>query len=463
MIKTNFIKLYESSFKENWNLVALTDLNETTSYTYGELAEEIEQMHLLFEQMGIKQGDKVALIGRNHSSWIIVFMATITYGAVIVPILQDFHPDNILNIIDHSESKICFIDLDTLKNIEQGKLTLPIFVLPSFDLLHSEETGSENLKSLVEEQFSDKYPKGFHAQDIKYPDISNESVVCINYTSGSASFIRGVMLTGNNYAGNIVSIRKMNLIFKGENNVVFLPMAHAFSCTFDFLYGLTVGAHSHILSRIRHTNILLEAFQKVKPNLISTVPLILEKIVERERKEISERPLSKFLLKTPLLNRIVYREIRKKLFDIFGGNYREMLVGGATIDNDIEDFLIKIKFPFTVGYGMTECAPVISLDSYKVFVPRSCGSVNPDTMEARIDSKDAHNVPGEIQVRGEHVMKGYYKNPEATAEAFTKDGWLKTGDLGTMDKENRLYIKGLVKTMILGSNGQNIYPKKTGV
>lgn len=460
MAIANFIKLYEASFKENWELNALTDLNEGNSLTYGALAKKIARLHIIFEEMGINSADKIALIGTNHSSWALVFMATITYGAVIVPILSDFHPDSMENIILHSDAKISFIDGSIWKNINKDRITHPVFDLPSLQLIQGESQYLEDLQQTVDSKFSSKYPNDFQIDDIKYPQISNDSVVCINYISGTTNFIRGVMLTGCNFAGNISTIKKLNLIFKGERNVVFLPMAHAFSCTFDLLYGLTVGVHIHILGKIRNSKMLLDAFQKVKPNLISTVPLILEKIVNREKEQIISNLFLKFLIKIPLLNKIVYRKMRESLIATFGGNHREMLVGGASIDEDVEDFLCKIKFPFSVGYGMTECAPIISVDKHQEFVPRSCGTVVKKTMKARINSTDQQRIPGEIEVKGTHVMLGYYKNPEATAAAFTEDGWLKTGDLGTLDKNNRIYIKGLVKTMILGSNGQNIFQKE---
>ncbi|MGV8963854.1 MAG: AMP-binding protein [Candidatus Saccharimonadaceae bacterium] len=460
MVSNNFIKLYESSFKENWSLNALTDLNETTKYTYGDLAKEIARLHVLFEHIGIKKDDKIALIGQNHSSWVIVFMATITYGAVIVPILRDFHPDSIENIILHSDAKISFIDQSFWKNINKERINHPVFTLPSLILIQSKNDYLENLQTIVDENFLFKYPNGFHSEDIMYSHITNESVVCINYISGTKNFIRGAMLTGKNFAGNMESIKKLNLIFKGENIVAFLPMAHAFSCTFDLLYGLTIGAYINILNRMRSIEMLLDTFQKVKPKLISTVPLILEKIVVREKEEIINKPSLKFLFKIPLINIFLHIKMKKSLIVKFGGNHREMLVGGATLNKDVEDLLHKINFPFSVGYGMTECAPVISIDKHKEFVPRSCGKVVEATMEARIDSYAPQSIPGEIQLRGDHVMKGYYKNPEATTAIFTEDGWMKTGDLGVLDNNNRLYITGLLKTMILGSNGQNIFQKE---
>ena len=459
MIEINFIKLYESSFKENWDLNALTDLNENTTYTYGELARELARLHILFEHLGINRGDEIALMGSNHSSWVIVFMATITYGAVIVPVLQDFHPNSMENIIQHSDAKICFMENSVFKNINKDKTIQPVFDLSNWEMLQGATSDESNLKSLIDRKFSLKYPNGFKIKDVKYPDISNESLICLNYISGTNSFTRGVMLTGQNYAGNMLSIQNLNIIFKGEKNVVFLPLSHAFSCALDVLYALSIGVHIHLLSKIRNTQMLLDAFNKVKRNLISTVPLILEKIYLKLNEEVMDKPSLRLFLKVPFLKRIVYWKMRKSLTAIFGGNFREVMVGGAIFDKDAEQFLHKINFPFSVGYGMTECGPFISYLGQKDFVPRSCGRV-PELMKARINSEDPHNIPGEIQVKGVHVMKGYYKNPEATALAFTDDGWLKTGDLGVIDKKNRLYIKGLLKNMILGSNGQNIYPKE---
>ena len=460
MIEINFVKLYESSFKDNWNLDALTDINDTNHFTYGEMAKQIARMHMLFEHMDINKGDKIALVGPNHSSWAIVFMATITYGAVIVPILRDFHPSSIENIILHSDSKISFIDESIWKNINKHRVTPTVFNLIDFQIIHEVKNKSQNIQAKIDQEFSSKYPKGFNSNDINYPDIKNDSIMCLNYISGSENFLRGVILTGNNYAGNVLSLRKLNFILKGEKIVVFLPMAHAFGCTLDLLYSLAMGGHLHILSKITNAKSLLNAFQQVKPTLIGTVPQILEVIVGREKEQAFLKPFNKIMLKMPLLKRIVYRRIRKSLVSIFGDNHREMLVGGATLNGDVEDFLIKIKFPFSVAYGMTECAPTISVDKHNLFVPRSCGTIVEDFMKARINSNDPENIPGEIEVKGTNVMKGYYKKPIATSLAFTEDGWFKTGDLGVLDKQNRLYIKGLVKTMILGSNGQNIYQKE---
>ena len=460
MIDTNFINLYESSFRENWELNAFTDLHESTTITYGEFAKEIARLHILLEEMSITKKDKIALIGHNHTTWAALFMATITYGAVIVPILHDFHPESMENIIVHSDAKIIFIELNIWKNLNKDKFSQPVFDLRSKDLIQGETDETKNLKVRVDKKFAVKYPDGFQVSDIQYPTIRNESVICLNYTSGTTGFSKGVMLTANNYAGNILFAQGLNLLFRGEKSVAFLPMAHAYGCAFDFLAGLSMGVHIHLLGKNLSAKTLLKAFQKVKPNLIVTVPLILEKIYQKRIQPIISKPAFNALLKIPLLKRVVYAKIRKTLVAAFGGNFREVVVGGAALSKEAEDFLYKIKFPFTVGYGMTECAPLISYDNHHDFIPTSCGKIMEGFMEARIDSDYPQTIAGEIQVTGENVMMGYYKNPEATAAAFTEDGWLRTGDLGVMDKNNRLYIKGRIKTMLLGANGQNIYPEE---
>ncbi len=460
MIETNFIKLYESSFQDNWDLNAFTDLNESTTLTYGEFAKEVARLHILFEIMGVDKKDKIALIGRNHTVWATVFMATITYGAVIVPVLHDFHPESMENVILHSDTKIIFIEPKNWQDLNKDKFTQPIFSLPTLEIIKGKNEITNDLWKKVDDKFAQTYPDGFNPSDVKYPHILNESVICLNYTSGTTGFSKGVMLTANNYAGNILFAKRLDLLFKGEKIVAFLPMAHAYGCAFDFLYSLSAGVHIHLLGKNLSSQSLLDAFRKVKPHLIITVPLILEKIYQKRIQPIITKPAFKAILKVPLLKRLVYTKIRKILVASLGGNFREVLVGGAALSVETEDFLCKIKFPFTVGYGMTECAPLISFDKHKDFVKTSCGTVLPGIMKARIDSHSPHNEPGEIQVTGENVMKGYYKNPEATAAAFTEDGWLRTGDLGILDRNNRLYIKGRIKTMILGANGQNIFPEE---
>ena len=460
MIETNFIKLYEKSFRENWNLPAFTDLSEKTTTSYGDFAINIARLHILFEEMGVKKKDKIALIGRNHTAWASIFMATISYGAVIVPILHEFHPDSMENIVLHSDAKLIFIDEGTLRKFRTERFTHPIVAIPNWKIVNRKICKTDTIKDTVNKKFADKYPNGFQPSDIQYPRLHNDTVICLNYTSGTTGFSKGVMLTANNYAGNVVFAERLNLLLKGESIVAFLPMAHAYGCAFDFLYALSAGVHIHLVGKNMSPSILLSAFREVKPKLIITVPLILEKIYQKKILPIISKPANQSLLKVPFLRNIVYSKIRKSLMASFGGEFKEIIIGGAAMSKEAESFFYKVGLPFTVGYGMTECAPLISYDSHRDFVPTSCGKVLEGIMEARIASNNPTKEPGEIQVRGENVMKGYYKNPSATDAAFTEDGWLRTGDLGILDSENRLYIKGRIKTMLLGANGQNIFPEE---
>lgn len=458
MIQQNFIKLYEESFKKNWELPALTDYKEASSYTYGELAREIAKLHLLFAELEIEKGDKISLVGKNHSSWSILFMATITYGAVIVPILQEFSPDSIEHIILHSDSKLVFINSSLWQKVPGKQINVPVFDMPAFSLLKGDEAVEASLKSL-DDTFSRNYPGGFGKENINYADVPNDDVICLNYTSGTTGFSKGVMITANNFAGNVTYAERLRLLFTGERILAFLPMAHVYGCAFDFLYALSAGVHITLLGVIPTPQNLIKALQEVKPNLIITVPLIFEKIYKKRILPVISKSFVKLLLRVPGINRMILDKIKQSLVKSLGGNFREVIIGGAALNAEVEAFFQKIKFPFTVGYGMTECAPLISYDHHDDFVPTSCGSVLEDIMEARIDSPDPGKIPGEIQVRGENVMKGYYKNPEATAAVFTDDGWLRTGDSGIM-RGRRLFIKGRLKTMILTANGQNVYPEE---
>lgn len=459
MIQQNFIQLFEESFKKNWDLPALTDYKGGTSYSYGELAETIAKLHLLFSGLGIQKGDKISLIGKNHSSWSVVFMATITYGGVIVPILHEFNPESIEHIITHSDSKLVFVNESLWETLDRDNVKVPVFELPSFALLQSDDESVKEKVNISDEKFKSSYQRRFSKEDIRYADVSNEEVVCINYTSGTTGFSKGVMITANNFAGNITYGQKLNLLFTGESNLAFLPMAHVYGCTFDFLYALATGVHITLLGTIPTPQNLINALKEVKPKLIFTVPLIFEKIYKKKILPIIDKPIVKVLLKIPGINNLILNRIKKSLIDSLGGNFREVIIGGAALNAEVEAFFHRMKFPFTVGYGMTECAPLISYDYHYDFIPTSCGSVLDKIMEARIDSGDQETIPGEIQVRGENVMKGYYKNPEATEAAFTDDGWLKTGDSGII-KDNRLFIKGRIKNMLLAANGQNVYPEE---
>ena len=463
MIQENFIKIYEKSFQENWDLPALTDYVEQKTLTFADVAKGIARFHILFKECQIRRGDKIALIGRDCANWCVVYMAAVTYGAIIVPILPDFNPNDVHHIINHSESVFLFVSDRIWDTLEEEKISeiRGVFSLTDFRCLHQRD--GENIQKLLKEldsRFTEEYPNGFTRENIQYADLDNDKVVLLNYTSGTTGFSKGVMLTGNNLAGNVTYARTLDVLFRGERELCFLPLAHAYSCAFNFLVPMAFGAHVFLLGKLPSPKILLKAFEEVKPNLILTVPLILEKIYKKMIAPQLNKRTMKLAMSVPLLNDRIYAQINKKLTDALGGRFREVIVGGAAMNQEVADFLYKIKFPYTIGYGMTECGPLISYDNHKEYVPTSCGQILKGIMEVRIDSEDPYNKVGEIQVRGENVMKGYYKNEEATRNVFTDDGWLKTGDLGTIDVNKRIYIRGRSKTMILSSNGQNIYPEE---
>ena len=463
MIQENFIKIYEESFKENWALPALTDYGKNKTFTFGDVATEIARIHILFQECQVRRGDKIALIGKDCSRWCVAYMAAITYGAIIVPILQDFNPNDVHHIINHSESVFLFVSDRVWDSLEEDKIEeiRGVFSLSDFRCLHQRD--GENIQRLMkslDDKMAERYPNGFSKEDIKYAELDNDKVVEINYTSGTTGFSKGVMLTGNNLAGNVTYARTLDLLFRGDRELCFLPLAHAYSCAFNLLVPMAFGVHVYLLGKVPSPKILLKAFEEVKPNLILMVPLILEKIYKKMiLPQLNKRTL-RLALNIPLLDSRIYAQIRKHLVDALGGRFREVIVGGAAMNQEVTDFLYKIKFPFTIGYGMTECGPLISYAPNNEYVPGSCGQILKGIMKVRIDSDDPYNKVGEIQVSGENVMKGYYKNEEATRNVFTEDGWLKTGDLGTIDADNRIFIRGRSKTMILGPSGQNIYPEE---
>ena len=458
----NLIKIYENSFRKNWDLDAVTDYGTTVTLTYGQIAERIAYLHLLFERVGIEMGDRVAVMGKNNSNWVTTYLATVTYGAVIVPILQDFKANDAIHIINHSESKLLFITDQIWENIdvEQVPDLQAVISLNTMDLITAGLPKTQAVdKMTIEELFAEKYPDGFTKDDVKYAERSNAELASINYTSGTTGFSKGVMTPMNALAGNVLFGFKTGLVFPGCRHVAFLPLAHAYGCAFDFLACLAAGGHTYLIGRTPSAKILLKAFSEVKPTVILSVPLILEKIYKKMiQPQISKTPVS-WVLKVPLLDQVVLGKIREKLIDAFGGEFSQIIIGGAPLNAEVEAFLRRIKFPLTIGYGMTETAPLISFTHWEEFRAQSCGQVLDGLMEARIADANAEGV-GEIQVRGEHVMTGYYKNEEATAQSFTEDGWLRTGDLGTIDEDGFIYIKGRCKTMLLGPSGQNIYPEE---
>ena len=463
MIKENTIKIFEKSFKENWDLPALSDYSTKQTLTYGEFAKQIAKIHLFYHQVGIKRGDHIALIGKNTPSWVAVFMGTITYGAVIVPILQEFNPNDAQHIINHSESKMLMVskaifdtlDFDGLLNI-RAAISLEDYTV----LAQKEGEDTEAAIQQNRQRFNEVYPNGFTTQNVEYEKIDNEELMVINYTSGTTGFSKGVMLTGNNLAGNIVYGLDSQLCFRGARVVSFLPLAHAYGCAFDMLAQLAAGSHITLLGKIPSPKILVKAMSEVKPTLVMTVPLVLEKIYTKMIVPRISKGMLRWALAIPMLDKKIYEQIRKKLVDAFGGSFEEIIVGGAPFNAEVEEFLYKIKFPFTVGYGMTECAPLVSHTPWREFVLHSAGRVLPGIMECKILSDDPENVPGEICVKGENVMKGYFHNHEATDKVLHEDGWLHTGDMGTLSADGTIFIRGRLKAMLLSANGQNIYPEE---
>lgn len=458
----NLIKIYENSFRKNWDLEAVTDYGTSVTLTYGQMAERIAYLHLLFERVGIQVGDRIAVMGKNNSNWVTTYLATMTYGAVIVPILQDFKANDAIHIINHSESKLLFITDLIWENIDVDQVPdlQAVISLNTMDLIVTGLPKQQAVdKMTIEEMFAEKYPNGFTKDDVHYIERSNAELASINYTSGTTGFSKGVMTPMNALAGNIVFGLTTKLVYQGCRHVAFLPLAHAYGCAFDFLACLAAGGHSYLIGRTPSPKILMKAFAEVKPTVILSVPLILEKIYKKMiQPQISKKPIS-WVLKMPLLDKVVLNKIRETLMNAFGGEFSQIIIGGAPLNAEVEAFLRRIKFPVTVGYGMTETAPLISFTPWDRFRSQSCGQVLKGFMEARIANPDADGV-GEIQVRGENVMVGYYKNEQATKDSFTADGWLRTGDLGVIDEDGYIYIKGRCKTMLLGPSGQNIYPEE---
>ena len=458
----NLIKIYENSFRKNWDLEAVTDFGTSNTLTYAQLAENIAKLHVLFDRVGVQQGDKVAVMGKNNANWVTTYLATVTYGAVIVPILQDFKANDAIHIINHSESKLLFITDLIWENIdvEQVPNLQAVISLNTMDLIITGLPKTQAVdKMTIEELFAEKYPSGFNRDDVQYVERSNAELASINYTSGTTGFSKGVMTPANALAGNIVFGLNTKLVWPGCRHVAFLPLAHAYGCAFDFLACLAAGGHTYLIGRTPSPKILMKAFAEVKPTVILSVPLILEKIYKKMiQPQISKKPVS-WVLKMPLLDKVVLNKIRETLMNAFGGEFSQIIIGGAPLNAEVEAFLRRIKFPITVGYGMTETAPLISFTPWTEFRSQSCGQVLKGFMDARIANPDADGV-GEIQVRGENVMAGYYKNEQSTAESFTEDGWLRTGDLGIIDEDEFIYIKGRCKTMLLGPSGQNIYPEE---
>jgi len=462
MLKENFVEMIEESIKRNWALPAFSDY-EGSAVSYGKVAEKIFWLHYVFDKSHVKKGDKIALIGRNSANWAIVYLAAVTYGAVIVPVLPDFHVDDFHHIVNHSDSVLLFVADAIFEKLEEAKMPdlEGIFSLSDFKLVHSSKKTINKALEKVDSQFLEKFGGQLTKENFAFGKISNDELAGILYTSGTSGFSKGAMLPHNSLAANVRFARNSIALKAGDTILSFLPMAHSFGCTFDFLFPVCVGCHITFLGKMPTPKVLVQALGQIRPRLILSVPLLIEKIYKGRLKPKVEKPLVKILTKLPVLGGKVLHSIRQKLVEVFGGNFIEIVIGGAALNAEVEAFLRKIDFPFTIGYGMTECGPLIS---YIPWPKNKAGAVGKlmDTLEIRIDPSITENKDGsgEVQVRGENVMSGYYKNEEATKAAIGKDGWLHTGDIGLIDSEGFIYLKGRHKDMLLGPSGQNIYPEE---
>ena len=462
----HILKIYQNSFRNNWDLPALTDYGSQEVMTYANFARRIARLHLFYRQIGLKPGDHVALLGKNSASWVVMFIGTITYGATIVPILADFNPHDAQHIVNHSDARVLFVNSsiwETLDFEEMPELKAAVS-LETRQVLAERETEGHQMPSRIirnlTRKFKATYPKGFRREDVVYPEIDAENTAILNYTSGTTGFSKGVMLTYDNIAGNVNYGIVSRLHYEGSRALSFLPLAHAYGCAFDMLVPLAVGTFITIFGKAPTPKLLLKAFSEVKPNLVICVPLILEKIYRKQIVPMITKRAIRWALAVPFIDNAIYAKIRNKLVEAFGGQFEEVIIGGAPLNSEVEQFLYRIKFPFTVGYGMTECGPLISHTPWRSFVPSSCGRTLP-CMESKImGSKNPETEPGEICVRGQDRMKGYYKAPDITAATIDEEGWLHTGDMGTRAADGTLFIKGRYKTMILSASGQNIYPEE---
>lgn len=460
-MKSDYVKVFEQSFRDNWDLMAMTDYISKQNFTYAQVAEEIAKLHLLFSELNIKKEDKIALVGRNTPMWGITFLAVETYGAVIVPILQDFHHDDIHHIVNHSDATLLFLSDNIWENIDENRVpnVRGIFSITDFRCLYQGpgETIQKTMKSL-DEHFAQKYPNGFAKEDVKYDAKDDEELVMISYTSGTTGFSKGVMISGKNFIFNIRFSLASDQASKGSTVLSMLPLAHVYGLMGEFLVQIAAGAHVYFLNRLPSPKVLIKAFSDVRPNCIFLVPLVIEKIYKNQILPSINKTSMKLALSIPGLNMKVHSEIRKKLVDTFGGNFGAIVIGGAALNEETARFLDKVKFPYVIGYGMTECAPLVGYAPYGEFVPSSAGRLLPG-MEYKILSDDPKKNPGEILLKGDNVMMGYYNNPEATAAALDEEGWLHTGDVGIIDEKRNIFLKGRCKNMLLGPSGQNIYPE----
>jgi long-chain acyl-CoA synthetase len=457
MLQENFIKYIEESIRKNWESDSLSDY-KGESFTYKDVGIYISRLHAFYREAGILQQDKIAIVGKNSAKWAILYLSVCSYGAVVVPVLPDFKPADLHQIINHSDAVLLFADDAVFQKLDASLMhnLKGIVSIADFHLL---KTNSEVLGIAAQKTVLDPLNSKIELKPENFilPEISNEQLAVISYTSGTSGFIKGVMLEHNSLAANIRYAQRNMPLNPGDKIVSFLPLAHAFGCAFEFLFPFSLGCSITILTKTPTPQIIMAAFQEIRPALILSVPLVIEKIFKKQLIPVIGKFYMKFLLHVPIINQVLLKKIREKLVGVFGGNFKEIVVGGAPFNLEAEMFFRKMKFPFTVGYGMTECGPLISYVGWDKLKVGSSGIVV-DTLEMKINSSKPAVIAGEILVKGENVMRGYYKNEELTQEMIDEDGWLHTGDLGLMDKQGNLFIKGRSKSMILGANGKNIYP-----
>ena len=458
---TSVNKIFEESFKKNWDRPAISNYHGETLH-FKDVARRMEKLHIMFEECGLEKGDKVAICSRNQANWAVTFLAIMTYGAVPVPLLHEFKSANIHHLVNHSEARILFVDDVIWEGLSESEMPdlHAIIQVNNFRILYASDEKIVDAKLHLNELFGRKYPEAFEPQMLNYYEDSADELAVINYTSGTSGFSKGVMIPYRAIFSNLSFGRKVLPQLNNTSRVVsMLPCAHMYGLMFEVLYELSAGCHVHFLSRLPSPKVIMQALSEVKPNIVIAVPLVIEKIYKSKIQPILEKEGIKFLMKVPGLNQVLLNKVKTELIQAFGGEFYEVIIGGAAFNKEVESFFKKMAFPFTVGYGMTECAPIITYDDWKEEKLHSCGKAAPN-MEVRIDSDNPSQVPGEIQVKGANVFLGYFKNEEATREVFTEDGWFRTGDMGILDEDGCLFIKGRTKCMILGPSGQNIYPEE---
>ncbi len=456
----HYLNKLEQTFKSNWGNSALNNY-KAESYTFAEVASDIARLHIFFEGIGLVKGDKIALYAKNSARWGVSFFAVNTYETTVVPLLIDFLPENAAGLVDHSDSKVLFLDTEVWDKMDITKMPQirAVVSVTDFSILYASSDEIMVVMNELETRFNEKYPNGVQKEDLNFPTDNDKDLAIINYTSGTTSAPKGVMVRYESISSNVDFAHRLLPCNPGDTQVSMLPMAHMYGLMFELIYPLTGGRSITYIGKAPTPAILLGAMKDVKPTLVITVPMVMEKIFKNAVLPTLNKPIMKVLTKIPGINQIIFKKIREKLLGAFGGNVKDLVMGGAPVNPTVESWFRKFKLPYTVGYGMTEMAPLLAYESWDKFAPKSCGKVV-DRMEVRIDSKDPQNIVGEIQTRGINVMSGYFKNEEATAATFTEDGWMKTGDLGVIDAYGNIFIKGREKNMLLASNGQNVYPEE---